>query len=223
MKNTILVILLFTAISFNHVANVRAYDNRQPMGPDSQTGTVDGKGNFVPIPETTSQPDPTPAPEKKDPDEALPRFFNVDGGLYRSAAPTTYGIMKELAAAGIKTVVDLRLPREKKLNEAETFKTLGVNYIARPMSFVRQNPTPYVHEIIDFIGDKNNWPLLVHCKEGKDRTGLIIGLYRVKNQGWAAADAWAEMRARGYNRSFKYLTRTFTEMTGYKPPGILNQ
>jgi protein-tyrosine phosphatase len=36
--------------------------------------------------------------------------------------------------------------------------------------------TKEVKQIFDFLGDEANWPTLVHCTQGKDRTGLIIML-----------------------------------------------
>ncbi len=37
----------------------------------------------------------------------------------------------------------------------------------------------------------------VHCMEGHDRTGLIIGCKRVWQDGWTKTDAWNEMVADG--------------------------
>jgi protein-tyrosine phosphatase len=36
--------------------------------------------------------------------------------------------------------------------------------------------TKEVKQVFDFLGDESNWPTLVHCTQGKDRTGLIVQL-----------------------------------------------
>ncbi|KAH9860511.1 hypothetical protein J1614_011842 [Plenodomus biglobosus] len=33
-----------------------------------------------------------------------------------------------------------------------------------------------VKQVFDVLSDEQNWPLLVHCTQGKDRTGLIVML-----------------------------------------------
>jgi hypothetical protein len=36
--------------------------------------------------------------------------------------------------------------------------------------------THEVKQVFDVLGEDENWPVLVHCTQGKDRTGLIIML-----------------------------------------------
>jgi protein-tyrosine phosphatase len=36
--------------------------------------------------------------------------------------------------------------------------------------------TKEVKQVFDVLGDERNWPVLVHCTQGKDRTGLIVML-----------------------------------------------
>lgn len=36
--------------------------------------------------------------------------------------------------------------------------------------------TKEVKQVFDILGDEANWPTLVHCTQGKDRTGLIVML-----------------------------------------------
>ena len=61
--------------------------------------------------------------------------------------------------------------------------------------------TPNDNEVDDILakmGDPSLQPVYVHCTEGVDRTGLIIALYRVIEQGWAPKDAHDEMMAHGF-------------------------
>lgn len=150
-------------------------------------------------------------------DLPLENFIQVDTGLYRSAAPAGAQVINQLAQAGIKTIIDLQQNREKDYYEEANATEAGIRYIARPMTSNRRNTTPYVRSILKLVADKSSWPLLVHCKHGEDRTGLIIGLYRVVYQGWKPQDAWNEMLELGYHRFFYNLTAVFEEVTGFDP------
>ena len=44
-------------------------------------------------------------------------------------------------------------------------------------------------------------PVLMHCKHGSDRTGLMAAMYRVVIQGWSKEDALNEMTLGGYGSS----------------------
>ncbi len=41
-------------------------------------------------------------------------------------------------------------------------------------------------------------PIYVHCEHGKDRTGLVIALYRMRADGWSQEQAAAEMKEMGH-------------------------
>ena len=49
-------------------------------------------------------------------------------------------------------------------------------------------------------------PVFVHCQHGADRTGCMIGIWRVTQQGWTFPQAWAEMRQDGFNPRWTKLT-----------------
>jgi len=46
-----------------------------------------------------------------------------------------------------------------------------------------------------------NGPVLMHCKHGSDRTGLMAAMYRVVIQGWSKEDALNEMTLGGFGTS----------------------
>ncbi|OCW28881.1 protein tyrosine phosphatase [Pseudomonas aylmerensis] len=46
-----------------------------------------------------------------------------------------------------------------------------------------------------------NGPVLMHCKHGSDRTGLMAAMYRVVIQGWSKEDALNEMTLGGFGGS----------------------
>ena len=52
--------------------------------------------------------------------------------------------------------------------------------------------------ILRILGDAERGPVLVHCKHGADRTGMVVALYRMVYQGWDRQKAIQEMRKGGY-------------------------
>src|SRR5438552_16534815 len=62
------------------------------------------------------------------------------------------------------------------------------------------------------VRDPHNWPVHIHCKGGRDRTGLMAALVRYAIDGWSIDDALAEARryTRGkdlYARGVNWLRR----------------
>ncbi|MCY1396347.1 hypothetical protein D9M71_113160 [compost metagenome] len=41
-------------------------------------------------------------------------------------------------------------------------------------------------------------PVLIHCKHGRDRSGLMAAMYRTVVQRWSKAEALREMRQGGF-------------------------
>jgi protein tyrosine/serine phosphatase len=48
--------------------------------------------------------------------------------------------------------------------------------------------------------DPSLQPIYVHCALGRDRTGLLVALYRVRQLGWSPAAAYQEMQSQRFNR-----------------------
>lgn len=73
-----------------------------------------------------------------------------------------------------------------------------------------------VNQILDALKNVDNFPVFIHCHHGQDRTGLIIGLYRVEVQGWTPSKAYQEMLDVGFHPSISTLDNYFKHRTGYK-------
>lgn len=60
---------------------------------------------------------------------------------------------------------------------------------------------PREKDIVRFLGivtDEKRAPVLVHCRVGADRTGMLMAAYRVVIQGWTKTEAIEEMTRGGY-------------------------
>jgi protein tyrosine/serine phosphatase len=145
---------------------------------------------------------------------ALPeKFFEVSPGIYRSAQPQMAD-MRDLRDFGIKTILTLNDDETTLVAENNAAKALGIKLIAHPMSGFWSPRDRQVDASLAALQDQDNYPILVHCKHGEDRTGLIIGLHRVQAEGWLAGDAYEEMLDRGFHKILVFLNRYFKARTG---------
>lgn len=146
----------------------------------------------------------------KEQDDDLPNFHQVHPYLYRGGEPTTAGLSK-LKQMGITTVIDLRSHPGRVKAEAEAARRLGLKSINLPMS--AQPPTDaQVKTLLDTLKrakeDPVNSKVFVHCAHGSDRTGCMIGIWRVVNDLWTYDQAFREMRKYYFNPKFSLLSDT---------------
>jgi tyrosine-protein phosphatase SIW14 len=132
-------------------------------------------------------------------EELLPNFHKVNEKLYRGGQPSK-GAMKELAALGIKTVVNLRGEDEETRAEALEARAAGLRYHSEPLPVYRRPNKRQVERVLSLIKDPQNWPVFVHCRHGEDRTGVIIAAYRISREGWSSEAARKEAKRYGMSR-----------------------
>lgn len=149
------------------------------------------------------------------PDAALCNLHPVADGIWRGARPGTRGL-DQLAAMGVKTIVDLDNQSRFVGPETEEAAKRGIVVINQPMSWAWLPNDDEMNQTLALLADPSLRPMFVHCKLGDDRTGLVIGLHRVFNQGWAPADAYAEMLQRGFHPLLIGLNHYFEEKTGFE-------
>jgi tyrosine-protein phosphatase SIW14 len=146
-------------------------------------------------------------------------LYRVDVGLYRSRAPRWRREFEQVRRAGVRTILDLRAYRPlASWREARLAAEYGLayrhyRYPSLPWG-VRFTEAAYRQMLRE-----QDYPLLVHCQENRDRTGLLVGLYRVRRQGWPPEAAYDEMLRFGLRPSLRYLHRYFWE-NAFGPPRL---
>ena len=142
----------------------------------------------------------------------LPRFQQVSERLYRGAQPRDGGLSR-LHDLGINTVINLRgASAQTRAQEAEA-RALGLNYFNVALPNWGRPQDARVRRILEIIAAPENGRVLVHCRTGVDRTGMIVALYRMTHDGWSANDALAEADRNGMRRT-QFWMRDYTEDYG---------
>ena len=97
----------------------------------------------------------------------------------------------------IHTIIDLRIEHGLAKQEQKVAQSLGFTWINLPMG--REAPTQkQVDTMLALLAKADSEPVFIHCQHGADRTGCMVGIYRVQVQGWTFAQAWTEMRKYGF-------------------------
>ncbi len=138
--------------------------------------------------------------------EDLPNFHSVHPFLYRGGEPTKVGL-HQLQEKGIKTLIDLRASSAITKSEEATAHELGMKYINLPMS----SKAPTEAQLATYIAavreaKEKNEPVFLHCAHGSDRTGCLVGIWRVTEDGYTYPQAYTEMRKYWFGPQFKELS-----------------
>jgi len=121
----------------------------------------------------------------------IKNFGSVNERYYRGSQPFAENFA-ELKRLGVKTVVDLRADKEE--GEAGWARTEGLQYFNIPLTTKRPATEEQVGYFLKLVADPANWPVYVHCKGGKHRTGEMTAIYRITHDGWTADQAYEEMK-----------------------------
>jgi protein tyrosine/serine phosphatase len=107
-------------------------------------------------------------------------FHTVIGGqLYRSAQPSAEQIVDWHERYGIKTIINLRgsHPNQNWYRvERATAREYGIELIDYKLSAKRELTSPQVEELLAILAQSKP-PVLIHCLDGADRSGLVSAFY----------------------------------------------
>jgi hypothetical protein len=138
----------------------------------------------------------------------------VPGQVYRSGQMTADGFADAVATYHFRTIVnfqddypdpDIRLGYfwPGSIKESDLCRQLGVRFIFLPPDLIPHRQFPgHRPEAIDrflaIMDDPANYPILLHCRAGLHRTGVMTAVYRMEYQYWSPAEAMVELKANGF-------------------------
>ena len=124
----------------------------------------------------------------------------VPGQVYRCSQPSAWGLEHLVARHGVRTVLNLRGTSQKLhdpksawyKSEAEATFAADVSQEDVTLSAYLLPPPAEIRRAIDVL-DHAERPILVHCKQGADRTGLVSALAILLEPGGTMAAARREL------------------------------
>ena len=131
----------------------------------------------------------------------IDNFARVNDTYFRGAQPVGHDYA-DLAALGIKTVINLTSGDDALDDERAAVEQYGMRYVHIPMS-TRRAPTD--QEIATFLTAVNTTatqPVYVHCVGGRHRTGVMTAIYRMTRDGLSGEQAFREMKQFKYGPDF---------------------
>lgn len=133
--------------------------------------------------------------------EDLGHFFKVNDTLYRGQQPTDRGLA-QLKEMGIKHVVYLHFSKKQATHEKSVVEGLGLKFTHIPMSWLLPPKQHQIDTWLKLTLNPTEGPVFVHCQHGRDRTGTMVGIYRIAHDKWTYQQAYAEMKQKGFRTFF---------------------
>jgi len=121
----------------------------------------------------------------------ISNFGQMDANFYRGARPKAEDL-KNLAALGIKTVIDLT--DNSREREQPAVEAAGMRYVNIPIVDKAYPTMEQVNAFLKVVNDPATGKFFVHCAGGRHRTGVMGAVYRFNHDHWNFDQAYAEMK-----------------------------
>lgn len=119
-------------------------------------------------------------------------FHTVSPGrVYRSGQMNATALNKAITEHGIKTIINLRgsgVDSDWYRQETNTARLLGAQHYDFNLSAGREVDDAMMEQILAVMESAPK-PVLIHCKNGADRSGLVGALYLYSLEGKTASEA----------------------------------
>jgi protein tyrosine/serine phosphatase len=127
----------------------------------------------------------------------IDNFGRISNTYYRGAQPDARGFA-ELAALGVKTVIDLT--SNGRANEQSMVEHAGMRFYRIPLTTSAWPSDSAINLFLKLAADPADQPVFVHCQGGRHRTGVMTAVYRMNYDRWTADQAYTEMKQYRFDR-----------------------
>ena len=136
-------------------------------------------------------------------------FALIEKGIYRSAFPMkrNFTFLARIRLRSILTLILEEYPAANvEFNEKHGIKLFQYGMEGNKEPF-RSMPVGGCSQVLREVMNPRNHPILIHCNEGKHRTGVIVSLLR-RYRGWALSSTldeyllYAQPKARAADQRF---------------------
>lgn len=125
------------------------------------------------------------------PNIKIDNFGQMDERFYRGSRPKADDL-RNLAALGIKTVIDLT--DNSREREQPAVEVAGMRYVNIPIVDKKNPSEEQISEFLKIANDPATGKFYVHCAGGRHRTGVMGAIYRFNHDHWNYDQAYAEMK-----------------------------
>lgn len=119
----------------------------------------------------------------------------IPGVFYRGSAPSPKDVLELKEKLGIRKIVSLDRETGDRIDRA--CKMLGIEHVKLYMDHFRKSLYHAVSQNLWKLFAEGG-PTYVHCHEGKDRTGLMVALFKCKYMGMNPKKALEEAKSLGF-------------------------
>lgn len=123
------------------------------------------------------------------------RLRKITPTFFRGSAPTPQDVLWLKEHLGIKKIVSLDQASGQHIDRAT--KILGIEHVMLPINGSHSSLLNFLKHNLKDLFIKGG-PTYVHCKEGKDRTGLAVALFKCKYMGMNPEKAIEEAKSLGF-------------------------
>lgn len=123
------------------------------------------------------------------------RLRKVTDGLFRGSAPNSKDVLWLKEILGINKIISLDKKSGEKIDRV--CKLMNIKHVKAYIDHSRQSLLNVLNlNLKNLLLDDG--PTYVHCAEGKDRTGLIVALFKCKYMGMQPEAAIEEAKSLGF-------------------------
>ena len=173
-----------------------------PLSYGARASAVPAPSGCLEIPALSLASQPSP--------RGISNFGQVTPALFRGGQPTSDGY-RELKQMGVEFVVSFRHEKGENSLERRAVEALGMRFVSLPWHAWDTPADDEVGRFFVLLAANPQSKIFVHCQQGRDRTGVMVALYRVAVDHWCPESAVAEMKAYHYHHFFFPQLETYVE------------